>query len=84
MKTKKIREKLNLKKITVSNLDHLAMKGVQGGVDLSDVSYCLGCNTADTCNTCYTCAPITCGKTLHKTFLTCDPLMCASNPPYQC
>ena len=31
MKTKKIQKKLNLKKKTITNLDHLAMEEVKGG-----------------------------------------------------
>lgn len=80
MKTRKISRKLNLNKSTVSNLNKTAMNLVQGGVDLSKYSYCVGCPTVLTCDTCY---PDTCDCT-GDTYDTCNELMCGTVYPFAC
>jgi len=80
MKTRKIEKKLTLKKETVTDLGRFVMKDVQGGLDLSKISYCVGCPTNRTCNTC---APETCA--CHgETYETCNYYMCNTIYPFPC
>jgi hypothetical protein len=81
MKTKTFVKKLILNKKTVTNLDNLAMNDVQGGaINLSRISYCVGCPTVTTCNTC---APVTCNCT-GNTYQTCNDMMCTTVYPFKC